>query len=209
MLSIVQSNKEAVLEKIRLGRIDDAQIGGRNFVETIIKKMLGMGILDELDHVVKDKRKPGPFLADESGLIPLKLLFTLAITAKMKVKTSMTDIPRAIEDAELLSQLGYNLVRTPDGGREDLMTEGEYRYVFEKYPKDELVKGYNECVQKHILPKAGISGDIHLLDCTKITVKLSNEQYEGSSVVTDEEGKKRGYKLATLRTVVGDGGVIE
>ncbi|MHC6204144.1 hypothetical protein ACYULU_13245 [Breznakiellaceae bacterium SP9] len=64
-------------------------------------------------------------------------------------------------------------------------------------------------MQKHILPKAGISGDIHLLDCTKITVKLSNEQYEGSSVVTDNEGAKRGYKLATLRTVVGDGGVIE
>ena len=115
MLSIVQSNKDAVLEKIRLGRIDGAQIGGRNFVETIIKKMLGMGILDCLDHAVKDKRKPGPFLEDESGLIPLKLLFTLAITAKMKVKTSMTDIPRAVEDAELLPQLGYNLVRTPDG----------------------------------------------------------------------------------------------
>ena len=63
MLSIVQSNKEAVLEKIRLG----PQIGGRNFVETIIKKMLERGILDELSPVVKDKRTAGPFLEAESG----------------------------------------------------------------------------------------------------------------------------------------------
>jgi hypothetical protein len=89
------------------------------------------------------------------------------------------------------------------------MTEGEYRYLFEKYSKEELASGYNECVQKHMLPKAGISGDIHLLDCTNITVKLSNEHYEGSSAATDDEGAKRGCKLATLRTAAGDGGVIE
>ncbi|GHU13107.1 hypothetical protein FACS1894161_2710 [Spirochaetia bacterium] len=122
-----------------------------------------MGILDELSHVVKDKRTTGPFLEDESELIPLILLWTLAITAKMKVKTSMTDIPSAIEDAELLSRLGYNLVRTGEGNTEGLMSEGEYRYVFEKYSTEALVTGYNECVRRHILPKAEISSGIYLL----------------------------------------------
>ncbi|GHT62371.1 hypothetical protein FACS1894109_21210 [Spirochaetia bacterium] len=209
MMSIVQSNKEAVLEQLKLGRIDGAQIGERNFVETIIKKMLEMGILDELSHVVKDKRTTGPFLADETGLIPMKLLFTLAITAKMKVKTSMTDIPVAIDDAELLSQLGYNLIKTSSGGTETLMTEGEYRYVFEKYTQEEFVKGYNECVQRCLLPKAEINCGIHLLDCTKIAVNFKNGNYEGSGVVKDDEGTKRGYKLSTLRGIAGDGGVIE
>ncbi|GHU12912.1 hypothetical protein FACS1894161_2120 [Spirochaetia bacterium] len=208
MMSIVQENKAAVLEKIRRGRIDGARISERNFVETIIKKMLEMGILDELSHVVKDTRTTGPFLEDESELIPLTLRWTLAITAKMKVKTSMTDIPSAREDAELLSRLGYNLVRTGEGKTEGLMSEGEYRYVFEKYRKEALVTGYNECVQRHILPKAEISSDIHLLDCTKITVNLKHERYEGVTVVKDDEGAKRGYKPATLRGIVGDGGVI-
>ncbi|MDR0759024.1 MAG: hypothetical protein LBF74_02810 [Treponema sp.] len=103
MMRIVQADKEAVLEKLKSGRIDDARISGQNFVETIIKKMNGRGILDELGSVVKDKRKIGLFMESENELIPLKLLFTLAISAKMKVKTSMTDIPYAIEDGELLS----------------------------------------------------------------------------------------------------------
>ena len=199
MMSIVQENKEAVLERIRVGRIEGARISERNFVETIIKKMLEMGILDELSHVVKDKRTAGPFLADKSELILLKLLFTLAITAKMKVKMSMTDIPAAIEDAELLSQLGYNLVKTSEGDTETLMTEGEYRYVFEKYTKEEFVRGYHECVQQHILPAAEIHCGIHLLDCTKIEVNLKNEHYEKSGVVKDDEGTKRGYKLSPIR----------
>ncbi|GMO60697.1 MAG: hypothetical protein Ta2G_20500 [Termitinemataceae bacterium] len=38
MMQIVQANKEAVLEKIKLGRIDGARLGEPNFVETIIKK---------------------------------------------------------------------------------------------------------------------------------------------------------------------------
>ncbi|MHC6204274.1 hypothetical protein ACYULU_13930 [Breznakiellaceae bacterium SP9] len=40
MMKIVQANKEAVLEKILAGRIDDARISEPNFIETIIKKML-------------------------------------------------------------------------------------------------------------------------------------------------------------------------
>jgi hypothetical protein len=67
--------------------------------------MLEIGIVDELEHLVEDKRQ------GETS-IPLKLLLTLAITAKMKVKTILTDMPFAIEDTELLSEIGYNMVRT-------------------------------------------------------------------------------------------------
>ncbi|MDR0759025.1 MAG: hypothetical protein LBF74_02815 [Treponema sp.] len=73
--------------------------------------------------------------------------------------------------------MGYNLVKRPDRGDEGLITEGEYGYLFEKYSKEEFVKGYNDWVQKKILPKAGIGCNIHLLDCTKVTVNLSNENY--------------------------------
>jgi hypothetical protein len=50
---------------------------------------------------------------------------------------------------------------------------------------------------------------IHLLDCTKIEVNLKNERYEGCGIVKEEGGYRRGYKLATIRGVVGEGGVIE
>lgn len=202
MMKITKENKAAVLEKIKQGRVDDAVINGENFVETIMKKMLEMGIIGEFEHIVSDKRA-------SNASIPLHVLWTLAITAKMKVKTSMSDIPYAIEDADLLARLGWDLSDRAGGIGNGLMDEGEFRHLFGKYTKQELVKGYNTGVQQHILSKAGISCSIHLLDCTKLTVKLSNTRYEGSTVVKDEEGAKRGYKLATIRGIAGDGGVIE
>ena len=43
MMSIAQENKEAVLERIRAGRIDGARLSERDYVETIIKTMLEKG----------------------------------------------------------------------------------------------------------------------------------------------------------------------
>ncbi|MDR0656854.1 MAG: hypothetical protein LBG22_11110 [Treponema sp.] len=98
MMRITEENKAAVLEKIKEGRVDGATISGENLIETIIKKILEWGILGELGHIVSDKRA-------SNASIPLPVLWTLAITAKMKVKTSMSDIPYAIEDAALLAQV--------------------------------------------------------------------------------------------------------
>jgi hypothetical protein len=42
-------------------------------------------------------------------------------------------------------------------------------------------------VQRHILPRMEMSTNIHLLDCTKITVNLKNERYEGSGVVKEND----------------------
>jgi hypothetical protein len=202
MIQITEENKAAVLEKIKQGRVDGATISGENLVETIMKKMLEMGIIGEFGHIVPDRRA-------SNASIPLPVLWMLAITAKMKVKTSMSDIPYALEDAALLARLGWNLSDREGGVGDGLMDEGEFRHLFGKYTKQELVDGYNRCVQERILPKADLGCTIHLLDCTKLTVKLSNTRYEGSTVVKDEAGAKRGYKLATIRGIAGDGGVIE
>ena len=161
-----------------------------------------MGILDELEHLVQDKQKGAP-------TIPLKLLHRLAITVKMKVKTSLTGMPFAIEDTELLHQMGYNLVNTGGSEENALMSEGEYRFVIGKYDENEFLSGYNAWVQKNMLPKAGINCNIPLLDCTRICVNLKNTNYEGATIVKDEEGTKRGYQWGTLRGIAADGGVIE
>jgi hypothetical protein len=65
-------------------------------------------------------------------------------------------------------------------------------------------------VQNHVLPTIGAQSNIHLLDCTELEVELSNENYEQSSVLKDDGGSpRRGYKLATLRGITGDSGIIE
>jgi len=46
-------------------------------------------------------------------------------------------------------------------------------------------------------------------DCTELEVELSNKNYENSTVVNYDGPTRRGYKLATLRGLTGDVGVIE
>lgn len=90
-----------------------------------------------------------------------------------------------------------------------LMDEGTLRYLIGKYDKEELIAGYNRAIQQFVLPHNKMETNIHILDCTKLCVNLKNKNYEGSGVISDNEGKKRGYKLSTLRGIYEDSGIIE
>ena len=202
MFQITQESKESVLLAIQQGRIDAADISQPNFIDSIILKMHEMGVVEKLQYVVEDKRK-------HNSVVPFNAIWSLAIAAKMKVHTSLTDIPYAITDAEVLSRLGFSLWDTDRDLEKGLMDEGAIRHLLGKYKQEDLINGYNKCVQQHILPKMKISPDTHLLDCTECEVELSNENYEKSSVVKIDGEAHRGYKLATLRGITGDVGVIE
>ena len=78
-----------------------------------------------------------------------------------------------------------------------------------KYNSEELVSFYNHYVQDYALENLGVQPCIHILDCTKIPVNLSNTNYENSSVVTIDGETMRGYKLGVLRGVMDDSGVAE
>ena len=199
MRQIKEENKEKVIEQIKQGRIDAVDISQPNFIDGIILKMKELGVLAKLSHIMEDKRKP-------NAVIPLKFIWILSIAAKMKIHTSLTDIPYAIMDGEALSSLGYSLWDTERDISKGLMDEGAIRHLLGKYEQNDLIQGYNKCVQNHILPEMCIECDVHVLDCTELEVELSNANYEESSVVKTEGETRRGYKLSTLR---GDSGVIE
>ena len=102
MIQITQESKEAVLAAIKQGRIDAADISQPNFIDGIILKMHEIGVVEEFRRIIEDKRKP-------NSVIPLELIWVLAVAAKMKIHTSLTDIPYAVMDGEVLSGLGYGL----------------------------------------------------------------------------------------------------
>jgi hypothetical protein len=202
MIQLSKENKEQILASIRQGRIDAADISQPNFIDEIIIKMYKLGVVGELRHILMDKRK-------SNAVIPLDFIWALSIAAKMKIHTSLTDIPYAIMDAEALSALGYALWDTERDLEKGLMDEGAIRHLLFKYEKEELINGYCQCVQGHILPLMDISSGIHILDCTELEVELTNANYEGSDIVKYDGKSHRGYKLATLRGIVGSGGIIE
>jgi hypothetical protein len=202
MIQLSVKDKEKVLEAIRKGTIDVADVSFPNLIDAIILKMKDEGMLELLGKAFSDKRS-------SNMSIPFHLILTLFITAKMKIKTSLTDVPFAITDADTLSEIGWNIWDNQRSLEEGLMDEGTLRNIITKYRVEEIINAYNIYVQENVFPRMAISPDIHILDCTEIEVKLSNSNYEGSEVIKDDDGTRRGYKLATLRGISGDTGFLE
>lgn len=208
MLISCTNNKESVLTKVRNGSIDSISLSATNFVEDIVLSMHKQGILDCIISTMGDKR-------NHNTTVPYNVILSAAITAKMKVQTSLTDIPYALTDHRLISELGYTFYDTDRNVGKALMTEGSLRFLIEKYTPEEFISGYNNSVQNGIMKKLGLQANIHILDCTDLEVNYKNKNYENSGISHSKrtpdgsEIKARGYKLATLRGIVGDRGVIE
>lgn len=203
MIKLCKHNQDAVIEKLKNNEFDSVVMSRSNFVDDIILKMYNEGILDCLTSTIKDKRA-------DNTVIPFNLVMSLSVAAKMKVHSAVSDIPYAITDHRVLAKLGYNLIDTDGALGSGLMRESSLRFLLNKYTAEELFQGYNDTVQKHIMPKLDMVPDIHILDCTEVSVNLDNSNYENSAFTTNKYGDKdRGYKLATLRGLVDDTGVIE
>lgn len=195
--------REDILERIREGKIDGAPLSTSSLVDEIILSMKKNEIISCLNKAFPDKRA-------DNAVVPFDLLFALAIAAKMRVHTSLTDIPFALTDHRTLAELGYSLRDTDRDMGKSLMTEGAIRALVGKYTADEFLAGYNAFVQSQICPKMDLVPNIHILDCTKIEVNMKNNNYENAGIGVDSDGKAaKGYKLSTLRGIVNDTGIIE
>ncbi len=94
MVQISKKDKEKVLESINSGKIDTAGLAMPALADSIVLAMKHHGFLEPLNEAFKDKRS-------DNLHIPSDILLTLAITAKLKQKTSLTDIPFAVTDTEI------------------------------------------------------------------------------------------------------------
>lgn len=202
MLQLCQKDKERVLDAIKSGQIDAADVSFPNLIDSIALLMKQKNLLSSFEEFLTDKR-------DDNKHFPFDILITLSVTAKLKIKTSLTDIPFAINDAELLSELGWNAWDTERDLDKGLFSENVMRGLLRKYTSEEMVSFYNNHVQEHFLKTLGMQPEIHILDCTKVPVNLSSENYEQSGTVKIEGKTYRGYKLGVLRGLLDDSGIAE
>ena len=125
MVQISKKDKEKVLGALHSGKIDTAELALPALADSIMLTMKHHGFLEPFNEAFKDKRS-------DNLHIPSNILLALAITAKLKQKTSLTDIPFAVSDAGLLAELGWN---TWDYGRnvtEGLFSESVMRKLVKK-----------------------------------------------------------------------------
>lgn len=204
MIRMCKYNQENVIEKVRKGQLDAMALSSTNLIDDIILEMNNRKIFDCLKNNIPDLRA-------KNTVIPYELIWASAICAKMKVQTSLTDIPFAIHNHRTLAKLGYTLIDTDGNLKEGLMQEGSLRFLLSKYDFSLFIDGYNNTVQNGILPLLDIVPDIHILDCTDLEVNFSNSNYEDSGITHSkrDDSLTRGYKLATLRGIIDDTGLIE
>lgn len=204
MIRLCKHNQANVIKKVSNGQLDAMALSSTNLIDEIILEMNNHKIFDCIKNNIPDLRA-------KNTVIPYELIWASAICAKMKVQTSLTDIPFAIHDHRTLAKLGYTLIDTNGNLKEGLMQEGSLRFLLNKYDFSLFINGYNSTVQKGILPLLNIEPDIHILDCTDLEVNYSNDNYENSGISYSkrDDSLTRGYKLATLRGIVEDTGLIE
>jgi len=182
MLKVCWNDKESVLEQIRAGKIDAVALSTTNLVDDIIYIMYTNGILGCLESAIADRRS-------HNTTVPYNIIWASAIAAKMKVHTSLTDIPYAITDHRVLGEMGYSLYNSSGAIGNSLMNEGCIRFLLGKYTSDDMIAGYIKAVQDHIMPKLDMSANIHILDCTDLEVNFDNQNYEGAGIAYSKRTK--------------------
>ncbi|MEF9893164.1 MAG: transposase [Anaerorhabdus sp.] len=201
MLTLCKQNKNIMLNKIKNKLLDNILMCNVNLIDEILLSMSKEGFIDHLGNSIEDKRQ-------YNSIVPLSLIILFSVASKMKNKPSMTDIPFAIKNSSTLAKLGYSGLKSKH--RETIFNEGTIRFLLKKYNHDDLIKYYNSYVQNKILNAINQKPIIHLLDCTKIAVNYENTNYENSTIALDRKGESmRGYKLATLRGLTEETGIIE
>lgn len=204
MIKICKHNQDNVLNQIKNGKLDAVALSTSNLIDDIILKMNDINVFECLKNNIQDKRA-------QNTTIPYELIWASAVAAKMKVQTSLTDIPFALNDHKTLAKFGYTVIDTEGNLKTGLMQESSLRFLLGKYERHMFVDGYNNTVQKGILPMLDIEPNIHILDCTDLEVNYFNTNYEEAAITHSrkDDSLVRGYKLATLRGLVDDTGIIE
>ena len=208
VIRVCKENRESVLKQIRTGKLDAAKLSTTNLIDEIILAMHTQGTLASISKSIPDYRA-------HNTTIPYELIWAATIAAKMKIKTSLTDITFALTDHRTLAKLGYTIIDTEQGLKQGLMQEGSLRFLIGKYTSDTLIQGYNRAVQEEIMKDMDLEANIHILDCTDLEVNYFNQNYEGAGVSHSKrspsglEERARGYKLSTLRGLIKDTGIIE
>ena len=90
------------MEQIKKRDIDNIVACDNCLIDDVILSMYQRGIIKCLDDGLSDHRK-------QDHTIPFSLMITLAVSAKMKGMRATADIPYAIRDHKLLTEMDYNL----------------------------------------------------------------------------------------------------
>ena len=208
-IQILQQEPKKVLSKLKLGEVDSIEYAVDQITDEFMIYGIRSGLIDELSKSFPDPR--------EECEITVRQILCASIAGHFQDMYAISQSPYALHSPMLLAELGLNVKVLLEGDgisrrgtQENAPFSGDVirKMLYDMSPSS-LLSWYNRYVGRLYLRQADYSPCLHILDCTKLVVNYENHRYEGSGVVTNDEGEQeRGYKLGSLRSLLDDGGII-
>jgi len=219
VLNYLPNQPDQVLEALRQGNIRAIEVATEEMPDLFLHYAIDSGLLENLAKTFPDPRHQQP----EIGM---HLLLAGGIAGHFAGLYALSQLPYALRSPKLLAMLGVQVVvNTPGKGlsrkgtQEEASFHGDVvRKLLEqiarqdrkakRLPGQSLLDWYNAQVGTLFCRAADAIPCVHILDCTDLTVPLKNDNYEQSGLTTKNKQAERGYKLATLRSLLDEGAVM-
>lgn len=202
MGNVIELNKPKTTIGVMNGEIDYINTIQPSILDNILETIEdNYNIINIVNEVFPDKT---------SHIDSLKpAIFILAsISARLKQLSATSSVPLALTSVKIIEKLKLNLLeRNGDGS---YFSEGWLRNFILSFEETKLIIDCFNVLFYEIINRLNKRPKLHILDCTKIEVNLSNTNYENSSIALDKDNNRmRGYKVGVLRGCLPVGGIIE
>lgn len=213
LLRYLPYEPDQVLAALREGKVSAVLPATEQMPDFFLHYALDSGLLEQLANSFPDPRNQQPE-------IPPRLLLAAGIAGHFAGLYALSQLPYALHSPKLLTLLGVQVVvQEPGNGlsrkgtQDDKSFHGDVvRKLLDKIaasdiaakrlPGQTLIDWYNKSVGESFCQVAEAKPRLHILDCTDLVVPLSNQNYEQSGVTKKNDTPQRGYKLATLRSLL-------
>jgi len=210
---------DEVLDALRRGEITAIDTAVEELPDLFLLYAIDSGLLDGLADSFPDPRYQQPEIA-------MRILLAAGMVGHFAGLYALSQSPYALHSPGLLTALGVQVVvKQPGNGlsRRGTKEAGAFhgdvvRKLLDRIadkdekasrlPGQSLIDWYNANVGAQFCRIADAEPMIHILDCTDLVVNLENDHYERSGITKKDGKPERGYKLATLRSLLDSGAVI-
>src|SRR5438105_4152199 len=218
-LTYLAHRPDEVLAALRCGDVTYIDVATEQLPDYFLLYALESGLLKGLANSFPDPR--------DQPEIQMQILLAAGIAGHFAGLYALSQSPYALHSPKLLAALGVEVVVNQPGEglsrrgtKEEAPFHGDVlRKLLERIaeqdkhssslPGQTLLDWYNAHAGALFLGAIDAKPLVHILDCTELRVPLANDHYEHSGVTTrHEDGPHRGYKLATLRSLLDEGAVM-
>ena len=198
-IALIARNEEAVRQAIEIGDIAHIDTASEEITDEFLLFAINSGLLQRWADRFPDPR--------QEAEIGMDVILAASLSARFAGLYSFRQLGSVLQSARVLGALGYSVAVTEAGQGMSRRGTSDEQVVSGDVLRKLLVKSVGPSLVTYA--RLGKGRRLHIVDCTKVEVPLNSGQYACSGIVKNDDGSlSRGYKLATVRTLLDTAGVL-